>query len=132
MAEIDGKLRFYFVFRPYIYKDLEGLLSLKMRLNLSEVDVIVYNDSKRTRRILPLVRKSARPQEIDLTQFFQYMYRLTIRDTGRWFGADNPSIPLPPDFHPCMPGVPDDEADVLLLMLRHGLWALHTGEKGTG
>ena len=38
-----------------------------------------------------------------------------LRDLGRWFGADNPWITWPPDInHGCMPGMPDDEANVLL------------------
>ena len=37
--------------------------------------------------------------------------RTQKRDTNIWFGADNPWIKSPPDFHACMPGLPDDEAN---------------------
>ena len=39
----------------------------------------------------------------------------------RWFGANNPWITRPPDGHPCMPGVPDDEANLLLFALKYQL-----------
>ena len=46
-----------------------------------------------------------------------YFRKLQARDLNRWFGADNPGILEKPDAHPCLPGVPDDEANVLLYML---------------
>ena len=36
---------------------------------------------------------------------------------GYFFGASNPWITHPPDNHPCMPGIPDDEANILLYLL---------------
>jgi hypothetical protein len=40
---------------------------------------------------------------------------IQVRDTGRYFGADNPWITTPPDEeHPCMPGMPDDKVNFLL------------------
>ena len=39
------------------------------------------------------------------------------RDTGQYFGANNPWITDVPDGHPCLPGIPDDEVNLLLMIL---------------
>ena len=34
-----------------------------------------------------------------------------------YFGADNPAMNTVPDLHGCMPGMPDDEVNIILYML---------------
>ena len=45
--------------------------------------------------------------------------RLQELHVGRWSGCDNPGMDNVPDIHPCMPGVPDDEVNLLLYLLYH-------------
>jgi hypothetical protein len=46
--------------------------------------------------------------------------KLQSRDLGRYYGADNPWIHHPPDGHACLPGLPDDEVNLLLYVLWTG------------
>lgn len=47
-------------------------------------------------------------QDMTVWRRLQEMY------LGQWSGCDNPGIDHVPDGHPCMPGVPDDEVNLLL------------------
>ena len=57
------------------------------------------------KRVLPFVR------QLQQRQGPSYYY----------FGADNPGMHHPPDAHPCMPGLPDDQVALLLLVLVYQL-----------
>lgn len=52
-----------------------------------------------------------------LNNLLPLLKRAEKRIIGQYFGADNPWIVHPPGNHPCMPGIPDDEANILLYLL---------------
>lgn len=57
-----------------------------------------------------------------------FFWKVRNRDCGWYDSAVNPDLPEDfPDIHSCMPGIPDDELNVLLLMLAHGLTQVETG-----
>jgi hypothetical protein len=121
MIEVE-KVRFYFIFRPYVFKNFTGVLASKLGLTIDDIDVAIVNERNEDneRSVYSLLRQRAVPV-IDLSELLPFLQSLQMRDCGRWFGADNPFITRPPDGHPCMPGVPDDESDIVLLLLKCGL-----------
>ena len=130
MVEFGGVLRIYYVYYPDAWKDgLSDVLEALQLQNLTLVDQLVldagyepflkYNQSL-DRRLRPNVWKRrlhwAGMSTIKETQ---------LRDAGRWFGADNPwflkensknGVMVDPQ-HGCMPGPPDDHANLFLFML---------------
>ena len=64
---------------------------------------------------------------LNISDLLPYFKSIQMRDSGGWWsGADNVGMDHPPDDHPCMPGVPDDELDVLLLALAHNVARINT------
>lgn len=123
MIEVE-RVRYFFVFRPYVFKNFTHVLASKLGLKIDDIDIAVVNDRNKDNEkfVYSLLSQRADPIPlIDLSELLPYLRNLQMRDCGKWFGADNPFITRPPDGHPCMPGVPDDEADIVLLMLKWGL-----------
>jgi hypothetical protein len=87
------------------------------RWNLTDVDILVYNSDQRQ---LPFVSQIKASRVINVQTWKPALEEMQIRDLGRYFGADNPWITNPPDGHPCMPGMPDDEVHLLLYSLLTG------------
>lgn len=114
MVEFGGSIRFYYIFRPYRY-DEGGFEEIRRGLGMvgNEMDVIASNSARREQ---PNFNVTGR-RTIKLERLLPYLKQLQRKDLGSFFGADNPWITRPPDGHPCMPGVPDDEANVLLFLL---------------
>jgi hypothetical protein len=48
---------------------------------------------------------------------FPSLRRIQEASIGYYYGADNPWITNPPDNHPCLPGIPDDAANILIFLL---------------
>lgn len=117
MVEFGNKIQFYYIFRPWVYANVTGVYD-KVGLMANDIDVLVFNDGenkKYPQSIREQLGAGVFDESIvwDLDEF----KRIQVRDTKRWFGATNPWVTMPPDNHPCMPGVPDDEADLLLFLL---------------
>ena len=56
--------------------------------------------------------------KINFGTLFSWKEKQT-HDIGKWLGADNVGMDKKPDNHPCMLGVPDDEANLLLFLLMY-------------
>jgi hypothetical protein len=128
-VEFGSKIRFYYIFRPWVYANVTAVYD-KVGLKANDIDVLVFNDGedkKYHQSLQKQLRAGVFDESIvwDLDEF----KRIQVRDTKKWFGATNPWVKKPPDNHPCMPGVPDDEADLLLfLLLQHNYHASHEAQ----
>ena len=133
--EFDGRLRLHFVFRPYAYAYGLAMILKLLGVHPNHVDVVVCNDRcdrKLTRiawaRTLGGLYKSRENHTgktaakgaffLDFSKVRATMQAQMLRDVGRLYGATN--AVLTDDGHPCMPGLPDDEVDILFQAIRHG------------
>jgi hypothetical protein len=82
-----------------------------------ELDVLVWNNVLKEPQNTTLVPSK---RQIPVEALMWKLRELQLRDVGQYFGANNPWIKNPPDYHPCMPGVPDDEVDILLFLILTG------------
>jgi hypothetical protein len=114
MVEFGNVVRFYYIFRPFMYSN-ETLHQIYDQLGIRDhsVDVLVFNKEE-SKTSLAYERK------VDYTLLLGTLKALQRRDIGAYFGANNPWITHPPDTQPCMPGIPDDEVNVLLFLLLGG------------
>jgi hypothetical protein len=115
MVEFGGAIRFYYVFRPSFYerKTLTHIYRNIFGIRNEEMDLLVYNeDGKRTS--LPLPKRTIR------YSMHSPLKHMQIDDLGQYFGENNPFTSNPPGDHACLPGLPDDEANVLLFWLLAG------------
>jgi hypothetical protein len=88
-------------------------------LNVSKLDYIAFNARiNELREIRPHLSGSLNNYQ----RVIWTLKRFQKRDLKRWFGARNPRIDSPPDMHPCMPGVPDDEAALLLFSVIYDIY----------
>lgn len=122
MVEFGGKIRFYYMFRPYIYENVTRIFQSKLHLEPVDIDILLFND--RTDKLF----EEKYPEVVDLFETkgiwrskiiwpYTIFQKMQERDAKRWFGADNPWIDHSPDTHACMPGVPDDEVNLLLFLM---------------
>ena len=112
---------FYYVFRPYAYRNMSQIFTAR-GWNASTFDVIVSNENKATDYMSSFVSNKIRV--INIASMLPYFHTMQMEQLHKWFGADNVGIYNVPDGHACMPGVPDDEVDTLLFMLRHKVQGL--------
>ncbi|GAX11667.1 hypothetical protein FisN_7Lh033 [Fistulifera solaris] len=86
---------------------------------LSKFDALVWNVStKKPKNMFP--EGITAKNEFSVAHWLPSLKAMQRRDLGIYFGADNPWITKPPDGHPCMPGIPDDEVNLLLYVLYTG------------
>jgi len=121
MVEFGNRIRFYYIFRPYEHKHLADVFTQSFHLDLASVDKLVFNYHEDER----LAENNTKLQRMFQSTVWQtrsvwpYLTfkQLQERDIGRWFGADNPWVYFIPEGHACLPGVPDDEANLLLFSI---------------
>lgn len=118
--EFNKTLRVTFVFRPSAFsEDLETVLSGSTGISLHDVDVLVCNDrcgglgTKIRDRFLHYNPSPYTPQGhyIDFGPVRSILQAQLLRDSGSRYGATNGK--RKDDSHACMPGLPDDEVDIL-------------------
>jgi hypothetical protein len=120
MVEFPGGLRFYYVFRSFVFYTCVPELLQQMRLNGSHVDAVITNHNPT--ETAPVLRHlDPRVSVISAVYLLEFFHKVQTRDCGWWDGADNVGIKQVPDGHPCMPGIPDDELEVVLFALAHNL-----------
>ena len=121
LVEFGGKIRFYYIFRPYMYENLLGVFQEKLQLELQDIDSLVFNDGQEktisSNNTMREIFISTGVWEQRIIWPYHTFRKIQNRDIGSWFGADNPWITHPPDNHACMPGPPDDEVNLLLFLL---------------
>jgi hypothetical protein len=121
MVEFGKAIRIFFMFHPtLVYKNLTAVYD-RMGLQSEDIDAFVFNRQEAERypehiQLKPGVRKWEWGDMLDFV-------KLQKRDLGKWWGAHNPGLVRSVDpLHGCMPGVPDDEANLLLF-----LWLRNAG-----
>lgn len=129
--EQNIKIRFYYVFRPWAWRNVTPVLEFIGIKNRQPLDFVLWEPRDVTdvprwqytgltddlgslyEKIFD-IRRTDHPNIEDHDVHELYM-KIQKRDIGRYFGADNPWITNPPDVeHPCMPGMPDDKVNFLL------------------
>lgn len=127
MVQFQNSVEVYYVFRPndfspnaldQIYADY---FQITRNFTTSDtiIDALVWNVGlEKPENILPVGVGTKR--EIAVDPWLPTLMAMQRRDLGVYFGADNPWITHPPDGHPCMPGIPDDEVNLILYMLYTG------------
>lgn len=112
-VEFDHSLKVHYIFRPdyyeqatinYIHRNVFRFVNVEQ-----EVDFLLWNSAEMPEiNIHKLLWNSNIPKQLR---------KINAKFSGHDYGANNPWITHPPDTHPCMPGIPDDEANLLLFLL---------------
>jgi hypothetical protein len=117
MVEFGNVFRVYYVFRSPVYERdavehaLEKIGYLDPTTKQAKpLDLIVWNE-KVDRKLF------SSPTEYPYSEVLGVLKNIQTQWIGEYYGANNPFITHPPDDHPCMPGIPDDEVNFLLLKI---------------
>ena len=122
LAEFEGNIRFGFIYRPNFYDKTTLDYIFSERLGLQKeipLDAMVYNDVGIVSRPLNSIFPKRR---LTIEFLNDALIRRQQQDLGDYYAASNPGI-IGKDVHPCMPGIPDDEAYLILFLLLTGYWA---------
>ena len=147
MVEFGSSIRFYYIYRPYMYSNLTHVYSM-LGLHPGDIDRFVFNVGAdkvivKQREVYDSLRPGVYESGLQWRDMTAWR-RLQELHVGRWSGCDNPGMDHVPDIHPvgagvgfemlsdsltikcrnpqlpqCMPGVPDDEVNLLLYLLYH-------------
>lgn len=122
MVEFNRSIRFYYIFRPFMFSQDSAYPQIRQRLGFQgdTVDVFAFSDKSDRKPYLTYLNITKARRTIDLSQLLPSLKDLQRGDLGYFFGANNPWITHVPDAHPCMPGVPDDEVNLFLYLLLVG------------
>ena len=120
MLEFGSSLQLFYNFHPKTLQNPVTSYPTMIGLHLSTLDYIAVNTRlDELLEIQPHVRVSFS----NYRRVLWTLRRFQLRDLATWFGANNPWIDSPhPDMHPCMPGVPDDEAALLLFSIIYDIY----------
>ncbi len=126
MAMVEfGNVQFSFIFHPSRFHT-DAIVEAYRKLGIPKViDTVVWMGDDETQ-----LRNLTARSRIALGPLLPLLIKTQNWSLGRYFGADNPWITDPPDNHPCMPGIPDDETNVLLLLLMMEKYQTQTDETG--
>jgi len=121
MVEFGNSIRFYYLFRPDVYKNITAIFEQKFHLDLADVDKLVFNAGQEkvveSDKNLKQILSSTGVWQARSVWPYGTFRKIQERDIGRWFGADNPWITDPPNGHACLPGPPNDETNLLLFLI---------------
>lgn len=135
--ELNGSLRIYYIFRPWaIIEGVRGVLK-SFNTSLDAIDVLVCNSdcgflSETKLRDFLNEFKSSCPSNAEGKQYIDFgnvranLQQQMARDANNKYGAMN-GVFERPDFHSCMPGIPDDEVDILFAAIATGNSCTFTG-----
>jgi hypothetical protein len=115
-VEFGGRVKFTFIFHPSrFHPDALNHAYTQLGIVQNTVDTMVWmgEDEQELKNLSTRQPSST----MDLTPLLPLLIDIQNTTLGYYFGADNPWITHPPDNHPCMPGIPDDEANILLWLL---------------
>ena len=123
--ELNQTLRIYYIFRPWaITEGVHGILQ-KFGINIHAVDVLVCNENcgqtgtQVRNELMRSCRGSAGGKQfIDFGPVRANLQAQLRRDANSTYGATNARSHN--DGHPCMPGLPDDEVDILFAAIATG------------
>ncbi|KAJ1449059.1 hypothetical protein M885DRAFT_573379 [Pelagophyceae sp. CCMP2097] len=121
MVELAGRVRFYFIFRARF--NVGGIVPLlnKLGLNEDEVDLVLCNTGVLRRlnnasETACALRGASEPPGavvVDVNALRATLMQQMRRDAGFLSTVNAFKV----DQHACMPGLPDDEVDILFTML---------------
>jgi hypothetical protein len=117
MVEFGHSLRVFFLFHPSRFQ-LDALVDAYSKLDVPEpLDVMAWME--RPEHILRnrTTTRATWSLDDDDGALLSSLRRVQEASLGYFFGADNPGITHPPYNHPCLPGMPDYEANILIYLL---------------
>ena len=124
LVEFGSVIRFYFIFHPDFYNNnaiLEAYRQLEMATTTTDDNGQRYSALNHLIFNLDDTSIIAR-KSLSFDNVVSKLGQTQHHSIGRYFGADNPWISRPPDkLHACMPGIPDDEVNLLLFELLGGM-----------
>eukprot|EP00041_Stephanoeca_diplocostata_P009581 m.148197 g.148197 ORF g.148197 m.148197 type:complete len:370 (-) comp17799_c0_seq1:739-1848(-) len=107
-------LRIYYIFRSYAYEgELETVLRDYLGVDPQDIDIVVHNENQNLDIKWSSTNRS--PHFLDFSDVRGILQKQLQRDAGTAYGATNAK--MEDDGHPCLPGIPDDEIDVLFVAL---------------
>jgi len=116
MVEFQQGLRVFFLFHPSRL-DTDALVEAYSNLDVPDrVDVMMWNDVLESKVSQNRTLKS-RGDTLPLKSLLPSIRQIQETSIGAYFGASNPWIDDPPDTHPCLPGIPDDEVNIVFYLL---------------
>jgi hypothetical protein len=85
---------------------------------MQSLDTIFWNDEMKW-KLKNKVNVPDTTRWVDLSMLVVVLEKIQRRDAGAYFRENNPWIKANPSgvYHPCMPGIPDDEIAILLFLL---------------
>ncbi len=125
MIDIADQWRFYYLFKPTMYtpETLDYIYRQRFGISPDHSDDdlwLLWNSVLKEPQNVTASFFSSVTRQISLESWIWTLRDLQLRDLGRYFGANNPWISKPPDFHACMPGPPDDQVNLLFYLLWSG------------
>lgn len=123
MIEIAHQWRFYYIFKPTMYspKTLEHIYRQRFDISQDNIDDdkfwLLWNSVLKEPQNVTAAYLPSFTRQLSIESWLWTLRDLQLRDLNRYFGANNPWISKPPDFHACMPGTPDDQVNLLLYLL---------------
>lgn len=117
MVEFGYGLRIFFLFHPSRFH-IDALVEAHSKLDIPNlVDVMMWIDTMES--VVGPNKTTVREGSIFSLDglLLPSLKRVQEASIGYFFGADNPWIVHPPDDHPCLPGIPDDEVNILIYLL---------------
>jgi hypothetical protein len=118
MVEFGHSLRIFFLFHPSRFQS-DALFHAYSQLDVPEpLDIMAWMERPEDifRNRTTIHQDSAPPWSLEGI-LLSSLKRVQEASVGYFFGADNPGITNPPDNHPCLPGIPDDEANIFIYLL---------------
>ena len=123
MVEFGGGIRFYYAFRPYIYANITDVFRTLLKLDPREVGALVFNVKtasvfqEEAPDLFGVFQATGAWRSRRINNWPMGLFKeVQEKDIGRHFYPDNPWI-TGTDSHSCIPGMPDDEANMLLLWM---------------
>ncbi|KAL3798560.1 hypothetical protein HJC23_011864 [Cyclotella cryptica] len=112
-------LSVFYNFRPHNLNQPNEIYDVLLGKDVMQsLDTIFWNDDMK-RKMKNKVHFPDTARWVDLSMLMWILQKIQRRDAGVFFRENNPWIAANPSvvFHPCMPGIPDDEIGILLFLL---------------
>lgn len=112
--EFLNTLRITYVFRSYAYEgDLEAIFREYLDIDPQHIDIVVHNADQNLDIKWSSTEK--KPHFLDFSKVHGVLEYQMTRDASSKYGATNAKYQ--DDLHSCLPGIPDDEVDILFVAL---------------
>ncbi|KAL7517977.1 hypothetical protein ACHAWX_002846 [Stephanocyclus meneghinianus] len=112
-------LSVFYNFRPHYLNHPNNIYEILLGEDVMQtLDTIFWNDEMKW-KLKNIVHVPDTTRWVDLSMLVVVLQKIQRRDAGAFFRENNPWITANPSgvYHPCMPGIPDDEGAILLFLL---------------